>query len=188
MVICQRPWQVAAALRSVERDCVQQTVQGPSNTSEAAFLHKGPVVNLKHLERETGEFARRCVDIGNEIFNRIRLTILQIELPRVDQTLKSRLRGVMAANGGSQRCNDGMVAGRALINTLDCLAPPLQPDLPQHGFGHDFANLCDFQIEGIKGIERAPRLPRYTGANRVTIAIELPQLVRAIGNCLIDAV
>ena len=91
----------------------------------------------------------------------------------------------MAADGGGQRRDDRMIAGRPLIYAIDRFAPPLQTDLPQHGLGHDFTNFRNFQIEGIEGIERAACLARYAGADRIMIAVVLFHLIRTIGGRLI---
>ena len=144
----------------VERQRPQQACQAIGQRRPARQARIAP----QNLRRQPHHGTAGGIEIGFQNREIGEMLGGRVERPGRDNRFEIWRRQMAVGKQRRQSSHHRMIAGRALRRTLNRLAPPLQPDRPQHRLAHTFGHMRHFVIEGIKRVEIGPML---AGANSV---------------------
>ncbi len=130
---------------------------------------RGGPERLQREEQQRRRGALGIIDQRREIGGR---RIGKVQLSRIDDPVEMRARQPARSDRRDERLYDLVPPGwRSGIGGVHDLAPPLQPDLPEHRLGHGFPHPRDLVIEGIERKQRLAAVGRREQRGLIAIAI-----------------
>lgn len=177
----QRQGDVEPSLACMKRDRPQHAGKAKTEPGLPGEPHGSLVLRAECL---TGELDQGNGSLRNVFLERVQIverSVAEIGGTTVEDRVKSGTLQPPGSDRFGERREDRVLAHRTLIEPVDRLAPPLQPDLPQQRLRYDFRGLGGLQVEGIEGEQRVP--PPAPGEQRreIALAVDAADFGRAVG-------
>ena len=177
----QRQGDVKPSLSGMERDCPQYAGEAETESRLPGEAHGFLVLRA---ERPAGELDQGNGGLHDVFLERVQVVerpVAKIGRATVEDRVKAGTLQPPGSDRFGERREDRVVAHRTLIDPVDRVAPPLQPDLAQQRLRYDFRGLGGLQVEGVEGEQRVPLAAGGEQRGKVALAVETADFCRAVG-------
>ena len=177
----QRPRHAEPTLSGVKRNGAQDSGKALTEPRLARETDSLVVIQAKRL---TDEFEQGNGGPGEVILQGVKvLERLFAEIVRASVEDRVEARTLQAAGFDrlGQRGNDRVFADGTVIDPVDGVAPPLQPDLTEQRFRNDFGGLGGLKVECEEREQRVALPGRGEQRGQIAFAVEAAHFRRAVG-------
>ncbi len=180
--------QIEAASRRMKGRGAHQTDHRERDTGMLDCPRDAVARFAQGLAPKVMEFRRRCLSKsfeGSQIRGRLGA---EIRDARLNDPLEPLTRKETPLNDRSQGQDDWMVTCFAVIEFRDGFAPPLQPDLAQHGLTDGVRDPGNFHVEGGQCQQRRTHLARSEERTKVAVVIVGARFSNAMGGRFVHSI
>ena len=177
----QRQGDVKPSLAGMKRDRPQYAGEAETESRLPGEAHGFLVLRTERLAGELDQGNGGVHDVFLERVHIVERSVAEIGRTTVEDRVKAGTLQAAGSDRLGERRENRVLAHRPVIEPVDRLAPPLQPDLPQQRLRYDFRGLGGLQVEGAEGEQRVPPPAGGEQRGKVALAVETADFGRAVG-------
>ena len=177
----QRQGDVKPSLAGMKRYRPQHAGETETESGLPGEAHGRFVLRAESLASELDQGDGGLRNVFLERVQVVERPVAEIARTTVEDRVKAGTLQAAGRDRLGERRENRVLAHRPVIEPVDRLAPPLQPDLAQKRFRNDFRRLGGLQVEGVEGEQRVPPLAGSEQRGKVALAVETADFGRAVG-------